>query len=139
MRAWENREREDIGRCVAHRRGGFWEPVVGEFGDFVPPGVHLVAGAECEDRPNRRCDELGVCFRDLGEQVPRGVDAATLTRRALEAFPDRGDEPVMRVGDHESDPAQAPVSERTKEPGPERFIFAVADIDTEGLSVAVRV
>ena len=43
----------------------------------------------------------------------------------------------MGVGDHQAHPAQAPVAQRAQEPGPERLVLAVADVDAEDLPVAV--
>ena len=42
----------------------------------------------------------------------------------------------MGVGDHEAHTAQATGSQRAQEPGPERLVFAVADVDAEHLTVA---
>ena len=107
-------------------------------GDFVVAGSQLVGVGEGEDRPERRGDHLLVCLGDEGEQVAGVVDPAALPRRPRQDLADRGSQPGVGVGDDEAHPAQPAGAQRAQEPGPERLVLAVADVDTEDLAVAAR-
>ena len=65
------------------------------------------------------------------------VDLAALPGGAGEHPGDRGLQPGVGVGDHQPHAAEAPVSQRAQERGPEHLVFAVADIDAEHFTVAV--
>ena len=47
---------------------------------------------------------------DLGEEIAGVVDSAALPGRALEAFADRGFQPLVRVGDDQAHPAETAAS-----------------------------
>lgn len=106
MRCRERGERQHVGPGVAHRLGGFGEPVSERVGHLVPPGTDLAGCGEREDRPEHRGDHLLGSFRDHSEEVPDVVDFAALPRRTLETLADRRFQPGVSVGDHEADTVQ---------------------------------
>ena len=62
---------------------------------------------------------------------------APLVSGALEAAPDRGDQPGMLVGDHQPHPGQAAAFQRGQELAPKHFVLAVTDIDTKDLPTSL--
>ena len=86
-----------------------------------------------DDRGDHGAGDLG----DLRQDVAHEMNPATLPRRALERDLDRGDQPGVRVGDHQPNPAEAARLQRPEERRPERLGLRVADVEAEDLAGAV--
>ena len=102
----ERREREHVGAGVAHRGGGFRESFVEGVDDFVPTFADFVRIGECEDRTERRRDEILGAFRHDRKQVSDVVNAAALPAGADHDLADRRFQPGVRVGDHQAHPGE---------------------------------
>jgi hypothetical protein len=75
---------------------------------------------------------------DVGEQVAGEVDPAALVPSTLETAPQGLYEAGVLVADHELHPSQATALQAGEEARPERLVLAVADVDAQDLSGAVR-
>src|SRR5690606_2385675 len=60
------------------------------------------------------------------QQVAHGVDPAPLPGRSLEDPADSLSQPGVSVGDDQTHPGQAPVTEVAQELGPKRLVFGIA-------------
>ena len=89
-----------------------------------------------EDGADGGGDHLGRGLRDTGEDVAHEVHAASLPRGADEHRLDRGLQPEVVVRDHQLHTGEPAGPEAFEERGPERPVFAVANVHAQDLPVA---
>jgi len=96
------------------------------------------SGSLSANTDRNAAETISWCALDRGEQVAGVVDAASLPGGAGHGLADRGAQPGVGVGDHEADTAQPPGAQRPQESGPERLVFAVADVHAEHFAFTGR-
>ncbi len=106
-------------------------------GDGVQLSAHEVGAGLGEDRADRRGDHFPRVPVDHTEGVSQEMNPAPLPGGAEHDLADRGDQPGVLVGDDQTDPGQATLSQRAQKFLPERLALAVPDHQAQDLAVAV--
>ncbi len=123
--------REHVLGGVFEELGGLREPTLEHPGHLVELRHRRGVIGLGEDRAHDRRDGVVGSLGHDREQVPHEVHPAALPGGPMQDLRDRLAEPLVRVGDHESDPLQPSLHERAQERGPELVVLARPGRGTE--------
>jgi len=124
-------EGKHVFSSLEHELGGVGEALSQGAGQVIPAGLDLRGFLLSKHRAQRGGDHALMRFGYALEQVARKVHSAALPAAALQHPPDRAGEALVGIADHELDPTEAALFQRTDELAPEGRGFAVAHLETE--------
>ncbi len=123
--------------CVHERGqfGNFGAELIGDAAPLGACGLRVVLGKGGGDEGR---DHPASTFPGMGQGIAHEVDPAALPRGAKHPG-DGGLDALMRVRDHQLDPAQPPARELAQELRPEGFGLGGPDVQTQNLAATVAV
>lgn len=123
--------------CV-HEQTKFGEPGAELIGDPAPLGAGGLRVVLGESRGDEGRDGPSAALAGMGQRVAHEMHPAALPRRAKHLGDCRLDA-LMRVADHQLDPAQPAARELAQELRPERLRLGLADIEAQNLAADIAV
>lgn len=116
--------------CV-HEQTKFGEPGAELIGDPAPLGAGGLRVVLGESRGDEGRDGPSAALAGMGQRVAHEIRAKHLGDCRLDA--------LMRVADHQLDPAQPAARELAQELRPERLRLGLADIEAQNLAADIAV
>ena len=138
MRFGEIHERQYVVLGFVEHRSKFREFVAELIGDDAPLSVRGFGAFLSEDGIDKREYHLPLSLAGVRECIAHKMHPAALPRRAKHLGDCRLDA-LMRVADHQLDPAQPAARELAQELRPERLRLGRADIEAQNLAADIAV